>query len=114
MAFSQFQNALSSALNFSLTAVNVENRFAWLFGSFGVTAVVAGTIFFFTYVFLSPLLHAVSHAWILDSVNSTGWRRNSTPLEQASVRALPTNARTLREDVTTRVTIVLLCFPFHV
>jgi len=38
MAFSQFQVALSSALNFALTGVNIEPNFAWLFGSFGVTA----------------------------------------------------------------------------
>ncbi|KAI0076383.1 peptide transporter PTR2B [Panus rudis PR-1116 ss-1] len=49
MAFSQFQTALSSALNFALTAVNVEQKFTWLFGSFGVTAWVIGTIFFFTF-----------------------------------------------------------------
>jgi POT family proton-dependent oligopeptide transporter len=48
MAFSQFQNALSSALNFALTAVNTEPKFVWLFGSFAVTAWVVGTIFFFT------------------------------------------------------------------
>ncbi|KAF9445220.1 peptide transporter PTR2B [Macrolepiota fuliginosa MF-IS2] len=46
MAFSQFQTALSSALNFALVSVNVEPRFAWLFGSFAVTAWVVGTIFF--------------------------------------------------------------------
>jgi len=46
MAFSQFQVALASALNFALTAVNVEPRFAWLFGSFGVTAWIVGTLFF--------------------------------------------------------------------
>jgi len=49
MAFSQFQTALSSALNFALTAVNVEPKFTWLFGSFAVTAWVVGTIFFFTF-----------------------------------------------------------------
>ncbi|KAF8187138.1 peptide transporter PTR2B [Pholiota molesta] len=49
MAFSQFQIALSSALNFSLTAVNTEPSFAWLFGSFAVTAWVVGTIFFITF-----------------------------------------------------------------
>ncbi|KAF8651146.1 hypothetical protein AX16_004848 [Volvariella volvacea WC 439] len=49
MAFSQFQTALSSALNFALTAVNVEPRFTWLFGSFGVTAWIVGTIFFITF-----------------------------------------------------------------
>ncbi|KAF8165964.1 peptide/h+ symporter protein [Crassisporium funariophilum] len=49
MAFSQFQVALSSALNFSLTAVNTEQKFAWLFGSFGITAWVIGTIFFFVF-----------------------------------------------------------------
>ncbi|KAF9552619.1 peptide transporter PTR2B [Agrocybe pediades] len=49
MAFSQFQTALSSALNFALTAVNVEWRFTWLFGAFGVTAWVIGTIFYFTF-----------------------------------------------------------------
>lgn len=52
MAFSQFQVALSSALNFALTAVNVEPRFAWLFGSFGVTAWIVGTLFFIVYVLL--------------------------------------------------------------
>ncbi|THH33120.1 hypothetical protein EUX98_g1079 [Antrodiella citrinella] len=45
MAFSQFQNALSSAINFALTAVNVEWRYTWLFGSFAVVAWVVGTIF---------------------------------------------------------------------
>jgi POT family proton-dependent oligopeptide transporter len=45
-AFAQFQNALSSALNFALVAVNVENKFVWLFGAFAVTAWVTGTIFF--------------------------------------------------------------------
>jgi len=49
MAFSQFQVALSSALNFALTEVNVEWRFAWLFGAFGVTSWIVGTIFFFTF-----------------------------------------------------------------
>ncbi|KAF9535178.1 peptide/h+ symporter protein [Crepidotus variabilis] len=49
MAFSQFQTALSSCLNFALTSVNTEDKFAWLFGSFGVTAVIIGTIFFFTF-----------------------------------------------------------------
>ncbi|KAJ3505854.1 hypothetical protein NLJ89_g7195 [Agrocybe chaxingu] len=49
MAFSQFQVALSSALNFTLTAVNTEPKFAWLFGSFGVTAWIIGTIFFITF-----------------------------------------------------------------
>jgi POT family proton-dependent oligopeptide transporter len=46
MAFSQFQNALSSALNFTLTAVNTEPKFVWLFASFAITAWVVGTIFF--------------------------------------------------------------------
>ncbi|KAG6915913.1 hypothetical protein DXG01_009283 [Tephrocybe rancida] len=49
MAFSQFQTALSSALNFSLTAVNIETKFVWLFASFAITAWIAGTIFFFTF-----------------------------------------------------------------
>jgi POT family proton-dependent oligopeptide transporter len=55
MAFAQFQTALSSALNFALTAVNVEPRFAWLFGSFAVTAWVVGTLFFIVYVLLSSI-----------------------------------------------------------
>jgi len=49
MAFAQFQTALSSALNFALVAVNVEEKFVWLFGSFAVTAWIFGTIFFFTF-----------------------------------------------------------------
>lgn len=47
-AFSQFQTAISSALNFALTPVNVENRFTWLFGSFGITAWVVGILFYIT------------------------------------------------------------------
>jgi len=49
MAFAQFQTAVSSALNFALVDVNVENKFAWLFGSFGVTAWIVGTIFFIVF-----------------------------------------------------------------
>ncbi|KAJ3566004.1 hypothetical protein NP233_g7279 [Leucocoprinus birnbaumii] len=49
MAFSQFQNALSSALNFALISVNVEQRFAWLFGSFAIVAWLTGTIFFLVF-----------------------------------------------------------------
>ncbi|KAH0588239.1 putative peptide transporter ptr2 [Termitomyces sp. J132] len=49
MAFSQFQTALSAALNFALTAVNVETKFVWLFASFAIASWIAGTIFFFTF-----------------------------------------------------------------
>lgn len=49
MAFSQFQTALSSALNFALVAVNVETKFVWLFASFAIASWIAGTIFFFAF-----------------------------------------------------------------
>ncbi|GLB34350.1 putative POT family protein [Lyophyllum shimeji] len=49
MAFSQFQTAVSSALNFALVAVNVEQKFVWLFGSFAVASWIIGTIFFITF-----------------------------------------------------------------
>jgi len=49
VAFSQFQTALSSALNFALVDVNVEWRFTWLFGAAGITAWIVGTIFFFSF-----------------------------------------------------------------
>jgi POT family proton-dependent oligopeptide transporter len=49
MAFSQFQNCLAAALNFALTAVNIEPKFQWLFASFAITAWITGTIFFFTF-----------------------------------------------------------------
>ncbi|KAH6905979.1 peptide transporter PTR2B [Coprinopsis sp. MPI-PUGE-AT-0042] len=45
-AFSQFQNAISSILNFALVEVNTEQKFVWLYGSFAVVAWVIGTIFF--------------------------------------------------------------------
>jgi len=51
MSISQSMNAISSAINFSLTAVNVESKFTWLYGSFAIVAWVVGTIFFLTYVF---------------------------------------------------------------
>lgn len=48
-AFAQFQVAVSSALNFALTSVNVEQKFTWLFGSFTITAWVVATIFFIVF-----------------------------------------------------------------
>ena len=57
-AFSQFQTAISSALNFALVAVNVEQRFTWLFGSFGIIAWIFGILFYFTWVnHLRSFLH---------------------------------------------------------
>jgi POT family proton-dependent oligopeptide transporter len=64
MAFSQFQTALSSALNFALTAVNIEQKFVWLFGSFAVTAWIVGTIFFITYVSLLLLPSNMELTWV--------------------------------------------------
>ncbi|KAG8849940.1 hypothetical protein FRB91_009480 [Serendipita sp. 411] len=48
-AFAQFQSALSAALNFALTSLNVENRFTWLFGSFAVAAWITGFVFFWSF-----------------------------------------------------------------
>ena len=50
VAFSQFQIAIAAALNFALTSVNIEERFAWLFGAFAITAVIAGTLFYLTFL----------------------------------------------------------------
>ena len=50
MAFSQFQTALSAALNFALVSINTEDKFTWLFGSFAVTAVIIGTLFYLTFL----------------------------------------------------------------
>jgi proton-dependent oligopeptide transporter, POT family len=62
-AIAQFQNALSSALNFALVSVNVEPKFMWLFASFAITSWVAGTVFFIMCVipfdFLDPGAHAM-------------------------------------------------------
>ena len=49
-AFAQFQIAVAAALNFALVSVNVEQTFTWLFGSFAVTAVVVGTLFYLTFL----------------------------------------------------------------
>ncbi|KAJ7714126.1 peptide/h+ symporter protein [Mycena metata] len=48
-AFSALQTALASALNFALTAVNVEQRFEWLFASFAITATVFAGLFYWTF-----------------------------------------------------------------
>ncbi|KAJ7201874.1 peptide/h+ symporter protein [Mycena pura] len=48
-AFASLMNALASALNFALTAVNVEQRFEWLFASFAITAVVFAALFYWTF-----------------------------------------------------------------
>ncbi|KAF8173216.1 peptide/h+ symporter protein [Mycena galopus ATCC 62051] len=49
MAFSQLQTALASALNFAFVDVNVENKFQWLFASFGITAAVFAALFYWTF-----------------------------------------------------------------
>ena len=54
-AFSSFQSALSACLNFALVPVTTEDKFGWLFGAFGVVAVVVGTIIFLVYVLLLSL-----------------------------------------------------------
>ncbi|KAL1695683.1 POT family-domain-containing protein [Schizophyllum commune] len=46
MAFSLFMSAVSALLNLALTAVNVENKFTWLFGSFSIIAFIVGILFF--------------------------------------------------------------------
>ncbi|CAG7854898.1 Probable peptide transporter ptr2 AltName: Full=Peptide permease ptr2 [Serendipita indica DSM 11827] len=48
-AFAQFQTALSAAINFALTALNAENMFGWLFGSFAIAAWITGFLFFWTF-----------------------------------------------------------------
>ncbi|KAL1744893.1 POT family-domain-containing protein [Schizophyllum fasciatum] len=48
-AFALFMSAVSAALNFALTAVNVENRFTWLFGSFAVVSLVTGILFYIVF-----------------------------------------------------------------
>jgi proton-dependent oligopeptide transporter, POT family len=49
MAFAQFQNAFSALINLALAPINTEDMFGWLFGSFGVVALIIGTIFFIVF-----------------------------------------------------------------
>jgi POT family proton-dependent oligopeptide transporter len=49
VAFSQFQTAISSALNFALTPLNAENLFLWLFGTFAIASWVTGFVFFWAF-----------------------------------------------------------------
>jgi proton-dependent oligopeptide transporter, POT family len=49
VAFSQFQTAISSALNFALTPLNAENLFIWLFGAFAIASWITGFIFFWAF-----------------------------------------------------------------
>lgn len=60
MAFSQLQVAVSAALNFALTAVNVEPKFVWLYGSFAVVSWIIGTIFFLTFRNLDRAEHELN------------------------------------------------------
>ncbi|TEB20887.1 peptide transporter PTR2B [Coprinellus micaceus] len=49
MSFSQLQTAIASAINFALTAVNVESKFVWLYGSFAIVSWIVGTTFFIVF-----------------------------------------------------------------
>ncbi|KAK6996639.1 Peptide/h+ symporter protein [Favolaschia claudopus] len=49
MAFSQLQTALASALNFALVDVNTEEKFQWLFASFGIISSVFAGIFYWNF-----------------------------------------------------------------
>ncbi|KAH7098437.1 POT family-domain-containing protein [Auriculariales sp. MPI-PUGE-AT-0066] len=46
-AFALLMSALSAAINFTLTSVNTEDKFTWLFGSFAIVAWLTGIIFWF-------------------------------------------------------------------
>ncbi|KAH6905975.1 peptide transporter PTR2B [Coprinopsis sp. MPI-PUGE-AT-0042] len=59
-AFSQFQHALSAAINFALTAANAEKNFTWLYGSFAIVAWIIGTIFFITFRHLDKREHQMN------------------------------------------------------
>ena len=48
-AFAQVQNAVAAALGFTLTPVSTEDKFIWIFGVFGITSWVVGTLFFITF-----------------------------------------------------------------
>lgn len=48
MAFSQFQAALASVLNFAFTKLNAENMFGWLFGTFAIASWITGVVFLWT------------------------------------------------------------------
>jgi len=49
VAWSQFQTALAAALNEALVALNAEDMFGWLFGSFAIAAWIAGFLFFWAF-----------------------------------------------------------------
>ena len=61
-SIAQLQVAIASALNFALTAVNVESKFTWLYGSFAVVSWIAGCIFFFVCVSRPVLGHCGGEA----------------------------------------------------
>jgi POT family proton-dependent oligopeptide transporter len=82
VAFAQFQTAVSSALNFALTPVNVEPRFTWLFGSFAITAVVIGTIFFFTFRSLDRREASLNVIGTGDREGFKGEREHDLPAER--------------------------------
>lgn len=48
-ALSQFPIAIGAALGFTLTPVNTEDKFIWVFGALGTTTWVVGTLFFITF-----------------------------------------------------------------
>ena len=48
-ALSQFPIAIGAALGFSLTSVNTEDKFIWVFGALGIVVWAVGTLFFITF-----------------------------------------------------------------
>jgi len=82
MAFSQFQTAVSAALNFALVSVNVEERFTWLFGSFAVTAIVVGTLFYLTFMKLDRAEAALN---VIGTGNRDGFKDSHEKPEDTHV-----------------------------
>ena len=82
MAFSQFQTAVAAALNFALVSVNVEQRFTWLFGSFAVTAVVVGTLFYLTFMKLD---RAEASLNVIGTGNRDGFKDAPRKSEEVNV-----------------------------
>jgi proton-dependent oligopeptide transporter, POT family len=88
MIYAQFQNGIASAIEFALVSVTVENKFTWLFGSFGL---VTWTLFYLTCVTYTRREYPTAFCYVYICIDLSSFRDLDT--QETAMNAIGTGER---------------------
>ncbi|KAJ7926970.1 peptide transporter PTR2B [Mycena leptocephala] len=87
-AFSQLQTSFAAVLNFALIDVNVEDRFQWLFVSFGIVATIFAALFYWTFRDLEEKVAPNLSARIGPQCDHHGYSSSCSPVAEGELADL--------------------------